>query len=110
MSTLQPAVGKLGKALRQTRLVRGMSQMDVAREVGLDQTVISAIERGQGAKESREKVKEWVETPDDWGAQQERIERHLLQLAAKAPSRKRRLYVDLWEALTEEERDGPQQD
>jgi transcriptional regulator with XRE-family HTH domain len=46
---VQPRFGPeraFGEALRQVRKTRGMSQMDLFMESGIDRTYISAVERG----------------------------------------------------------------
>jgi transcriptional regulator with XRE-family HTH domain len=46
---IQPRSGPekaFGEALRETRKGRGMSQMDLYKESGIDRTYISAVERG----------------------------------------------------------------
>lgn len=38
--------GDLGKALNETRRTRGLTQMELAEQVGLDQAYLARLERG----------------------------------------------------------------
>jgi len=60
---LQPAQGNIGLKLRRTRLKLGMTQRNVAESIGLDQTTISAVERGVADPNSRRLVKNWLIDP-----------------------------------------------
>lgn len=94
---LQAAQGRLGMQLRRTRLKLGMTQRAVGAAIGIDQTTISSVERGQGDKESRAKVGKWLGQPDE---PIEHLSDVLLEQAAAAsdPDRRRAL-VETWVGL-----------
>ena len=80
--SLQPAQGQLGMKLRRTRLKLGMTQLEVAQAIGLNQTTVSAVERGQGERESRKVVMKWLDDPQIWI---DKLGIMLLEAAAVAP-------------------------
>jgi Predicted transcriptional regulator len=43
-----PTTGSFGLALQQARMARGKSQCDVARELGISQSMVSEMESGRG--------------------------------------------------------------
>ncbi len=91
---LQAAQGRLGMALRRTRLERGMRQIDVARAIGMDQTTISSVERGQGDEESRQRVSVWLGDP---GTSVVHTSDTLLEAALATGNRgERRVLVKAW--------------
>jgi len=99
---LQAAHGRLGMQLRRTRLKLGMTQMDVARAVGLDQTAVSAVERGIAGRESQDRVNAWLGNPE---MVVEHVSDALLEAAvATGNVEKKRALVSVWMDLYGTER------
>lgn len=55
----------LGDRLRQSRLDHGLSQVQLAEQLGLHQSAVNRLERGQrtGSKATREAVEAWLKNP-----------------------------------------------
>lgn len=54
---------EIGKKFKETRLKRGLTQMQIAEELGIHQSHISRIEKGQStSKETLKKIEKWFAT------------------------------------------------
>jgi len=60
-----PDGAPLGERLRQGRLERGLSQVQLAEQLGLHQSAVNRLERGQrvGSKSTRDLVEAWLNRP-----------------------------------------------